>query len=298
MRTVTMFVAVAAILLAAGTAQADVIAIETVPVGDACNVADTTGYGAVDHNYNIGKYEITVAQYTEFLNYKAWDASSPLLMSLDAMAANNIVRTGIGNASDPYFYVSGNLTEAKADPVVFVNFWDACRFVNWLNNGQGDGDTETGAYTLNNYNGSAGSDIVRNPGARWAIPTIDEWYKAAYFRPDNANILLGGSGVYYDEPTASAYGTEGQFGNGWEWSESVGFVNSTAGRILGGGLVTVDFKGSSLGDPSYSSGPGGDFLTIEGDLCFRIIEIPEPATLSLLALGGLAILKRSRKKNA
>jgi hypothetical protein len=31
-------------------------------------------------------------------------------------------------------------------PVTYVSFWDALRFANWLNNGQGGGDTETGAY--------------------------------------------------------------------------------------------------------------------------------------------------------
>ena len=30
----------------------------------------------------------------------------------------------------------------------YVSFYDALRFANWLNNGQGSGDTETGAYTL------------------------------------------------------------------------------------------------------------------------------------------------------
>ena len=33
-------------------------------------------------------------------------------------------------------------------PVNYVDFYDALRFANWMNNGQGNGDTETGAYTL------------------------------------------------------------------------------------------------------------------------------------------------------
>ena len=31
-------------------------------------------------------------------------------------------------------------------PVNYVSFWDAARFSNWLHNGQGSGDTESGAY--------------------------------------------------------------------------------------------------------------------------------------------------------
>ncbi len=50
--------------------------LDTVLVGDAGNVADTTGYGAVAYNYSIGKYDVTNAQYCEFLNAKA-SASDP-----------------------------------------------------------------------------------------------------------------------------------------------------------------------------------------------------------------------------
>jgi len=71
-----------AVVLAVSTAQADVFSMgsglasrETVPVGDPGNVADTAahsgnsaGQGAVAYNYNIGKYEVTAGQYTEFLN--------------------------------------------------------------------------------------------------------------------------------------------------------------------------------------------------------------------------------------
>ena len=44
--------------------------VETVTVGNAGNANDTlgNGYGGVDYAYNIGKYEVTAGQYTEFLN--------------------------------------------------------------------------------------------------------------------------------------------------------------------------------------------------------------------------------------
>ena len=37
-------------------------------VGNAGNAADTTGYGAVTNPFAIGKYDVTVGQYTSFLN--------------------------------------------------------------------------------------------------------------------------------------------------------------------------------------------------------------------------------------
>ena len=39
-----------------------------VSVGNPGNMDDNTGYGAVDYAYQIGKYEVTAGQYTEFLN--------------------------------------------------------------------------------------------------------------------------------------------------------------------------------------------------------------------------------------
>ena len=70
------------VLLLAVSASA--VAMDWTPVGDpgnACDpqplVAGGTGcFGAVGYSYSIGTYEVTNAQYTEFLNAKA--ASDPL----------------------------------------------------------------------------------------------------------------------------------------------------------------------------------------------------------------------------
>ncbi len=58
------------------TASARAVTIPTVTVGNSGNPADTevmisdgtTGYGSISYDYRIGKYEITNAQYVEFLN--------------------------------------------------------------------------------------------------------------------------------------------------------------------------------------------------------------------------------------
>ncbi|MFA6176049.1 MAG: PEP-CTERM sorting domain-containing protein, partial [Phycisphaerae bacterium] len=220
--------------------------------------------------------------YVEFLNYKEIDKSSPLLMSLNGLAANHIELDTSG--INPFIFRTAS--QYANDPVSYVSFWNACRFVNWLGNGQGDGDTETGAYTLSGYNGDDGQTIARNPGAALFLPTIDEWYKAAYYT---------GTG-YLQSDSASAYGTVGQYGNGWEWTDSVGTASSVTGRILGGGIigqsVPVDFKGSSLGDPSKSSGPTFPVPVENSGFGFRVAAIPEPATMLLLSLGGLLLRKK------
>src|SRR5208283_3650929 len=43
--------------------------LQLVTVGDPGNVADPdTGYGSVGYVYQMGEYDVTIGQYTEFLN--------------------------------------------------------------------------------------------------------------------------------------------------------------------------------------------------------------------------------------
>ena len=82
MKTGCAVTAALALLCLNGIAQANVFNLgpgltnlETVTVGDPGNATDTRyaspGYGSVGHTYNIGKYEVTAAQYTDFLSHKA-----------------------------------------------------------------------------------------------------------------------------------------------------------------------------------------------------------------------------------
>ena len=85
---------------------ASAVTIPTVPVGNAGNAADITGYGSVAYNYRIGTYEVTNAQYAEFLNAKA--KSDPLNLYHTGMASafGGIVRSGSsGNYS--YTVIAG-----------------------------------------------------------------------------------------------------------------------------------------------------------------------------------------------
>lgn len=52
--------------------------IEMVTVGDPNNNADSNGSGKVTYTYRIGKNEITVGQYVQFLNSVATDPNAPI----------------------------------------------------------------------------------------------------------------------------------------------------------------------------------------------------------------------------
>jgi formylglycine-generating enzyme required for sulfatase activity len=173
--------------------------IEWAYVGDPGNAPDTAtnclyaDCGSVPYEYAIAKYEVTNAQYAEFLNAKA--ASDPLGLYNPSMGSDTTLGGITQSGSDgSYSYAAKPGFENK--PVVYVSFYDALRFANWLNNGQGSGDTEAGAYTLlgGTPEPSNGTTVTRNPGATKARPSENEWYKAAYYSP---------GGTYFEYPTGT-----------------------------------------------------------------------------------------------
>jgi formylglycine-generating enzyme required for sulfatase activity len=310
-------------LLSASAAQ---ITIETVPIGNpgnAGNAADTGDEGAVSYNYRIGTYEVTNAQYAEFLNAKA--ASDPLGLYNTSMSGvfGGITRTGLDGS---YSYTASAGRESK--PVNYVSWYDAIRFANWLHNGQAGGDTETGAYTLGalNLDGTPvdGDAITRNGGAIWFLTSEDEWYKAAYHKNDGvtgnyfayptssdtaptAELPPGGSnsanyfpavgdlsdaGAYTE--SGSPYDTFDQGGNVAEWNETLEtFIGSTR-QLRGGawddGAFRLEALWRDLGPPTYEDRAAG----------FRVATVPESSTLALAggAAAGLLIAAASRRRRS
>lgn len=200
--------------LISATASATVN-VEMVPIGNPGNGPDTSfingPFGSVGYVYQIGKYEVTAGQYTEFLNAVAKDDP------------NGLYNSAIGDdGRDPYVYGAniqqsgspGSFTYSVAPdwanrPVNYVSFWDAARFANWLHNGQptglqGPNTTEDGAYTLT-PSAMLSNSVLRNPGARFFIPSEDEWYKAAYH---DANA--GSAANYFFYPTGAAFSQPGR----------------------------------------------------------------------------------------
>ena len=188
------------------------LVIDTVPVGNPGNAGEWSGWsygyggvgpnricGAVDYAYNIGKYEVTAGQYTEFLNSVADTDTYGLYNTVMAVIYGcNIQRSG---SSGSYTY---SVAADYADrPVNNVSWGDAARFANWLHNGQPTGaqdlsTTEDGSYFLDGAMTDAELlAVTRKANATWVIPSEDEWYKAAYHKND------GVTGNYWDYPTSS-----------------------------------------------------------------------------------------------
>ena len=162
--------------------------MEFVRIGDPGNLPDTTGTpnpaGAVGYTYRIGKFEVSEDMITKF------NASQSLQITTDTRGPNK--------------------------PATSVSWNDAARFVNWLNtstNGFAAYKFTTGGvndhialWTASDTLDYDASNPYRSKRATYVIPSYNEWYKAAYYNPNDS--------TYYDyangsntRPTAVVGGT-------------------------------------------------------------------------------------------
>jgi formylglycine-generating enzyme required for sulfatase activity len=261
--------------------------------------------GSVDYSYRIGKYEITRDIITRF------NSLQPLQIAM-------------GDLSN----FGGHSGDILNRPATSISWNQAARFVNWLNTSRGYQEAyyfaTTGPYddisawpsppyltvtgTIGTWGSNySGSNRFRNPNAHYFLPSLDEWYKAAYGSPDGTwykfsngsnvapNATSGGlSGLVYggypvsgpaDVDNAgdlSAWGTMAQGGNALELTESALnglFTSPRDYRLLMGGSWDSPngIQSSGLGDSLLPS----DHFSTAG---FRVASVPQPSSLSLLAL--------------
>ncbi len=325
----------AALLASAVTVQASTINVfnmpsgETsltfVPVGNVGNIADPTGshYGSVGYNYNMGTYDVTAAQYTQFLTAVA-TTSDPYGLYNASMAVVGASSYGCGivrgGAAGSYTYTVAMAYQNF--PVNWVSWGDAARFCNWLQNGQltapeGNGTTETGSYNLGGGTSQAAlMAVTRSSTANYVIPTENEWYKASYYvgggtnagywlyptksnlTPSNLLVLSGTNNAnfsdagYWTDPSngltpvgafVDCPGPYGTYDMGGDVYQWTEGSVSGSYRVHRGGSFGISSAGLTSGDREYDS-PTQEASFI--GVRVASLSTPEPASLALLLAGG------------
>lgn len=233
-------------------------------------------------------------------------------------------------------------------PATGISWNEAARFINWLNQSEGYAhaykfDQQPGdlGYNSNSHielwtNLDSGFDPdnpFRNTEAAFFLPSVDEWYKAAYFDPvDEAYYLYPGSDTI---PTAVLAGTDpdtavfghassqgpaditeaggltpfglmGMAGNAQEWEENVrnltreNFVATLARAHRGGRwhFGPDQFEAGKRNQTAPQSGGNAQGFRVATSLTFDVstpTPVPEPRSLILWGIAGVFGLWTGRR---
>jgi formylglycine-generating enzyme len=287
---------------------ANTFTIDFVDVGNAGNANDagaggglySSPYGGVAYDYRMGTYEISQDMITK---------------------ATNLGMTNV---------TAGAYT--GDEPAASMQWYEAAAFVNWLNTSQGYQAaydlTYSSSWSMTLWGASeqattgvdSGTNPYRHKDAYYFLPSEDEWYKAAFHQNDGvtanywdyatgsntiptavASGTTAGTAVYNGQADPaditqagglSPYGTMGQNGNVWEWSESAfdGSNNvNTENRAIRGGRWS-DSENFLRSSGRFDFGP----TSVSDGIGFRVASVPEPSAAMLVLMAGGAWLLRRR----
>ena len=203
--------AVAMVAMVAGAAQADVFNMPTgqtslqfVTVGDPGNAADTTvmndgttGYGSVPYDYQMGKYDVTVGQYVQFLNAVAKTDTYGLYNSYHGHGLADGTSDHRDHPKRQFGQLQllghGQLQPSRQLSDLRCHLGRCGPLLQLAakrpaDRGRGAGhDGNRGVHAQRRDHQSALMAITRNAGATYFIPSENEWYKAAYYKGGGTN---------------------------------------------------------------------------------------------------------------
>ena len=220
--------------------------------GDAGNarIRRPARYGSVGYAYQIGKYDVTVSQYCQFLNAVAKTDTYGLYNSNMANTYESdptISITHSGSSGNYSYTVTGSDPHAANCPIFDVTWGNAARFCNWLQNGQPPA--------------RAGRGLRRRPGRtpqrcchRCRVDGDKPQFRGDLLHPVGKRMVQGGllqpdNGTYWAYPTqsntapsnvlsaagtnnANYYCKHGLFTDSIDYLTPVGVVFRVAGALM------------------------------------------------------------------
>lgn len=165
--------------------------------------------GSVDYTYRISRTEVTNAQYHRFISLYARTPDLPF--SPTGALGRGLYISGFDPGGFPVIEMVRGLEQTPAE--VTIPF--AAAYANWLHNDQGTSreDFATGAYNLDQFIPDPDTGLFppqeeRLAGARFFLPSLSEWTKAAHYDPDRYGTDEEGYWLYPDggqEPMVSGF---------------------------------------------------------------------------------------------
>ena len=227
------------------------------------------GSTSIDYDIEMGKYEVTHAEFIQFLN-SAGVASDG---SYEAKKMIDMDSSGCAVGHDGSFYFEGSsVAESEDTPVIEVTWYGALAYCNWLSEQEG----LTPAYDLNNWE-LKNSDQSALEGYR--LPTSTEWEYAARGGDNGNSTTYAGSDTIADvawytdnsnsethpvgEKQANELGIYDMSGNVYERTntpEDTGLVGRGGSYSFGPGYCEVVDNGNTY-DLSHSGDDLGFRLT-------------------------------------
>ena len=221
------------------SAQADidpVSGIDMVTIGAAGNAPwpgngmpphRADGRGAVNYEYRIGRYEVASGQWVEFFNAALDRPVGDTLPHVLAPTFWGGIPTTPNNPGNPNARRFTTTPQSAALPAGNISWRMAAMYCNWLHNGKAANREAflSGAYDVStftyNIDGTFNDQLIRSPGARYFIPSWDEWLKAAHYDPtkQNPDGTTGGWWLYSnssDQPFIAGPPGVGTANFGWD----------------------------------------------------------------------------------
>lgn len=306
---------------------------EFVTIGDPGNaphvafVPDARSVGSVGYTYRIARTETTSAQWAEFLT-----AYYPYLTDSVFSPGTTGNWVNLPNAAGVF-----TVPQEYAQFPSSSSWYLAARYCNWLHNDKRTDRAafETGAYDvstvpINQSDVPILEQATRSPGARFWIPSQDEWIKAAYYDPNRFGAGLGGYWNFLNasdappvpglpgEPGAtsnvgppelgfiermapiasypdarSAWGLFDTSGNEKEWLETLSFPGLSRFRLVGGSRAGEQI--GFLTDELWWSASNLTELPPSIALGLRLASaIPTSSTACVMGVFAIVLFRRKR----